>query len=131
VHWFAFPINASWVQLFPSSQEPGQEEGGSQVSPDSITLLPQAGAVVELQGPAGVEASAVETIMARQSDHPALLTPTRCWATKGEASMISPSPPHLPAAFVSTHSAGPLSTTSTITHLPLASSLSLVLQPKE
>jgi phosphotransferase system HPr-like phosphotransfer protein len=37
------PALASAVQALPSSQEVGQEDGGSQVSPDSITPLPQVG----------------------------------------------------------------------------------------
>ena len=37
------PVLASVVQAMSSSQEVGQEDGGSQVSPDSITLLPQVG----------------------------------------------------------------------------------------
>jgi phosphotransferase system HPr-like phosphotransfer protein len=37
------PALASVVQTLSSSQEVGQEDGGSQVSPDSITPLPQVG----------------------------------------------------------------------------------------
>ena len=37
----ALPLMLSAVQTFPSLQLVGQDEGGSQVSPGSTTLLPQ------------------------------------------------------------------------------------------
>jgi hypothetical protein len=47
VHWAsqlaALPVSVSVVQALPSSQDVGQEDGGSQVSPDSTTPLPHWG----------------------------------------------------------------------------------------
>jgi hypothetical protein len=43
----ALPESESMVQGLPSSQEEGQEPGGSQVSPGSTTLLPHTGEQLE------------------------------------------------------------------------------------